>query len=225
MAFIKPAALPAFLEHGPDQVVVLVSEGEVGAAELRQAQLADDLLHGAGNGALRAVDGDHLVGVLGQLVAQGAQHGRIVPVHPVAQADRLLGLQRGKAQHPLLTQVDEAGQAVLLDVALGGEAQVALDVDLDPQALAVEAVLVALVVALHGVEALVDVLVGAPPGMMHAHRPVGRDRAIDKGPALVALVHGPESAKGVGLAPEVQDGMFLSDEIWFRGNGLEHNAS
>ena len=55
--------------------------------------------------------------------------------------------------------------------------ELALDVDLDPQALAVEAVLVALVLAEHRVEALVEVLVGAAPGVVDAHRVVGRDRA------------------------------------------------
>ena len=55
--------------------------------------------------------------------------------------------------------------------------ELALDVDLDPEALAVEAVLPALVLAEHRVEAAEDVLVRAAPGVVDAHRVVGGDRA------------------------------------------------
>ena len=82
-------------------------------------------------------------GVFHQLFCQPAQVLGIVPVAPVAQADGLLGLHGGVVEHPLLALAHEARQAVVLDVLLGLEAQLALDVDLDPQALAVEAVLVA----------------------------------------------------------------------------------
>ena len=102
-------------------------------------------------------------GSAAEQVAQPAQLVRVVPVHPHPEPDRLLGLARGVGQHALLAQRHELGDAVGLDVALALEPEVALDVDLDPQALAVEAVLPALVLAEHGVEALVEVLVGRGP--------------------------------------------------------------
>src|SRR5204862_3855391 len=101
---------------------------------------------------------------------------------PEAEPDRLLGLPSGVRQDALLAQRHELGDAVRLDVALALEAEIALDVDLDPQALAVEPVLPALVVAEHGVEALKQVLVGTAPGVVHAHRVVGRDGSVEAAP-------------------------------------------
>ena len=59
---------------------------------------------------------------------------------------------------PLLAALGELGEPVLLDLALRVEAERLLDLDLDPEALAVEAVLVALVVAAQRLVALEDVL-------------------------------------------------------------------
>ncbi len=172
-AFVEPALLPAALEETPDLIVVLIGEGEVGTAQLGQAQSADDLLHRAGHRSVGSFDGDHPRRVLAQLVAQPAQLIRVVPIHPHAQADGLLGLDGGVVEYPLLAEDHERGDAVVLDVLLGLETQVALHVDLDPQTLAVEAVLPALVVALHGLEALVQVLVGTPPGVVHTKGIIG----------------------------------------------------
>ena len=90
--------------------------------------------------------------------------------------------------------------------------EVALDVDLDPQALAVEPVLVALVLAEHRVEALVEVLVGAAPGVMDAHRVVGRDRAVEEAPPRTAGVLGAQPRERPTLAPQIQDLVLLGDE-------------
>ena len=179
-ALVEPALLPTLLEKTPDLVVVLVGEGKVRATQLGQSQPADDLLGGVGNRTIGAVHGDDLARILGQPVAQCAQLLGVVPVHPVAQADRLLGHDGGEVQHPLLALVNELGHPHPLDVALGGETPFLFHQHLDPEALAVEAVLVALVVALHGFEALKDVLVGASPGVVDGHEAVGRDGAIDK---------------------------------------------
>jgi hypothetical protein len=67
---------------------------------------------------------------------------------------RRIGLAGRERQDSLLAQADELRDAVFLYVSLVREAQVSLDIDLDPQPLAVEAVLVALVPALHRPEAL-----------------------------------------------------------------------
>ena len=58
----------------------------------------------------------------------------------------------------------ELGEPELLDLALRVEPELALDADLDPQTLAVEAVLVALVVAAQRLVALEDVLQRPAPG-------------------------------------------------------------
>ena len=72
----------------------------------------------------------------------------VAPVHPHAEALRLLGHHADVARDALLAALRELGDPVVLDLALRVEPELLLDLDLDPEALAVEAVLVALVVAL-----------------------------------------------------------------------------
>ena len=212
-------------EEPPDQVVVLVAEREVGPAELRHPEPADEHLHAVGHGTQRAGQGRLRRRVGAEQVAQPEQLVRVVPVHPVAQPDRLLRLARREGEHPLLAEAHELRDAVLLDVALGGEAEVTLDVDLHPQALAVEAVLPALVLAAHGVESLEDVLVGAAPGVVDAHRVVGRDRPVEEAPARPTGVLGAQAGERPALAPEGEDLVLLGDEIGLAGDGCEHLAS
>ena len=75
-------------------------------------------------------------------VTQPTKLVRVVPVHPHPEPDRLLGHPRGVGQDPLLAQAHELGDAIGLDIALALEAQLAFDVHLNPESLAVEAVLV-----------------------------------------------------------------------------------
>ena len=112
----------------------------------------------------------------------------VAPVHPHAEALRLLRHHADVARDALLAALRELGDPVVLDLALRVEAELLLDLDLDPEALAVEAVLVALVVAARGVVALEDVLQRAAPGVVDAHRVVGRDRAVDEAEARAAGV-------------------------------------
>ena len=111
-----------------------------------------------------------------------------VPVHPHAEALRALGDLLGEARDALAAARGELGEAVLLDLALRVEPERPLDLDLDPEALAVEAVLVALVEAAERLVALEDVLERAPPRVVHAHRVVRRDRAVDE--AELAVLRG-----------------------------------
>ena len=110
---------------------------------------------------------------------------RVGPVHPLAQADALLADDARELEHAVLAALVELGDTEALDVALGAEAELLFDLDLDPQPLTVEAVLPALVVAGHGLVALVQVLVGPPPGVVHRHRIVGRDRSVNERKPLV----------------------------------------
>ena len=186
-ATVEPALLPTLLEEGPDHVVVFVGEGEVAAAQLGQTETTDDLLDRIGDGTFGTIDGDDLLGGVHQLLRQPAQLVGVVPVHPVAQAHGLAGLHGGEAQDARFAHAHELLQAVVLDVFLGGEAHLLLDVDLHPQALAVEAVLVAQLLALHGAEALEQVFIGASPAVMDAHGVVGGDGTIDERPVGVVL--------------------------------------
>src|SRR5262249_53966751 len=104
----------------------------------------------------------------------------------------------------------------VLDVALGGELELLLDLDLDPEALAVEAILVAEPLAEHGVIALVGVLVGTPPGMVNTHGVVGSDGAVEEGPARAILVLVEKQLEGSCFVPELEDGALLTREIDLR---------
>ena len=152
---VKPAPLPAALKHRPDHIVVLSGEGEVGAAQFRQTQPAHDPFHRVGHRPVRPLDGDDLLRSLHKPVGQIAQGVRAVPVHPVPQADGLLGLHSSVAEHSLLALAHETGNAVLLDVPLGVKTLLLLHLDLDPKTLAVEAILIAGTIAFHRPEAMV----------------------------------------------------------------------
>ena len=94
----------------------------------------------------------------------------------------------------------------------------------DPQALAVESVLVSLIVAGHREEALVRIFVRASPGVMHAHRVVCRDRPVKKTPSLAACVLLSKLAEDLLDLPELQDRVFTGYKITVR-DGLKHGWS
>ena len=110
------------LQEAPDLVIVLVTEGEVGSAHFRPTQGTDDLLDRAARLTGRTVVDRFLGLILLHQRPQAAQFVGIIPLHPVTEAHRLLGLNRRILQNPHLAQFDELGQAVGLDVALAFEA-------------------------------------------------------------------------------------------------------
>src|SRR5262249_24526988 len=88
----------------------------------------------------------------------------VAPVHPLTEPLRALPELVGGHHHRLTALCGERLEPVLLDLALRVEAELARDPDLDPEALAVEPVLVALVEALERLVALEDVLQRPAPG-------------------------------------------------------------
>src|SRR6185437_6609707 len=89
----------------------------------------------------------------------------------------------------------ELREAVLLDLALVVQVERLLDLDLDPEPLGVEAVLIALVEPAEGLEALEDVLQRPAVPVVDARRVVGRDRAVHEGegrPAGILLAEAAE---------------------------------
>ena len=108
VALVDPAAPVALREEAPDQVVVLVAEGEVAAADVGHAEPPDEHLDRVGDRPVGARDRRLLRGSSAEQVAQPAQLVGVVPVHPEAEPDRLLGLARGVGQDALLAQGHEA---------------------------------------------------------------------------------------------------------------------
>ena len=130
----------------------------------------------------------------------------VPPVHPLTEPDRALGQRaRGLDDH-LAAAPSELGEPVLLDLALRVEPERALDADLDPEPLAVEPVLVALVVAAERLVALEDVLQRPPPGGVDAERhPVGGHRAVDEAePRTVGVLLAQPPERPLAL-PELED--------------------
>src|SRR5438045_9775709 len=101
-------------------------------------------------------------------VVVGVRVVGVLPVHPLTQADGLLGDRRGAPIDARATRTRELVDAVGLDVPLAVQIELALDLHFHPQALAVEPVLPALVEALHRLVALDEVLIRAAPRLMDA---------------------------------------------------------
>jgi len=120
----------------------------------------------------------------------------------------------------------ECVHPVLLDLALRVQPEVALDLDLDPEALAVESVLVALVEPLERLVALEDVLVRAAPEVMDAEAVgrVRRLRAVEEAPVGTAAIALPEPVEDPGLLPPGEDLLLEGGVIWILRQRLEHKV-
>ena len=128
----------------------------------------------------------------------------VVPVHPLAEALRLLGLHLGEARDARLAPLGELGEPVLLDLALRVEPELLLDLDLDPEPLAVEAVLVALVVAAERLVALERILEHAPE-VLHARGAVRGDRPVHEAERRAAAVAVAQLEERALVLPECED--------------------
>ncbi len=112
----------------------------------------------------------------------------VAPVHPHPEPLRLRRLDAGELRDEVAAVAREPGEAVLLDLALRVEAERLLDLDFDVEALRVEAVLVAELVAVGGLVALKDVLQRPAQAVMDAGGPVRRDRPVHEGEGRAVAV-------------------------------------
>ena len=124
------------------------------------------------------------------------------------------------AQHRLAALGVELGDAVRLDVALAGEAELLLDRELDRQAVAVPAGLALDVVALHGLEPREDVLEDAGLDVVGAGHAVGGRRALVEGPrAAAAGARRGTCAKVSCSRPEREHLALERGQVDLRGDG------
>ena len=117
---------------------------------------------------------------------------------------RAAGQLLGRLDDDLAAAGGELLEPVLLDLALRVEAELPLDADLDPQPLAVEAVLVALVEAAQRLVALEDVLERPPPRRVDGELLVRGDRAVDERPLRAAAVRSRELPRRSARAPSAR---------------------
>src|SRR5262249_16925458 len=129
----------------------------------------------------------------------------VAPVHPLPEPPGLAGHHADVVRDAFAAAVGELGEPVLLDLTLRVQAESLLDLDLHPEPLAVEAVLVALVEAAQRLVALEDVLERPTPRVMHTHRVVRRDRPVDEAPARATAVLLAQAVEGLFALPEVED--------------------
>ena len=123
----------------------------------------------------------------------------------------------------LFALLDEAIHAERLDLAFVGEAKLALDLHFDPESLAVEALLPAKILAEHGVVAVEEIFVGAAPCVVHAHRAVGGQRAVEEGPLRPTARLGAKAVEGVGLGPEAKNVLLKLDKLRSSGDITKHD--
>ncbi len=128
------------------------------------------------------------------------------PVHPLAEPDRPFGERLRRLDDHLPAAAGELRQPELLDLPLRVETQLALDADLDPEPLAVEAVLVALVEPAHGLVPLEDVLQRpSPRGVDAEHHPVRGHRPVDEAEPRAVRVLGAQCGERPLTLPGLED--------------------
>src|SRR5262249_17598009 len=126
-------------------------------------------------------------------------------------------------EHTLLTGAHEIFDPVVANFALGAESEAFFHLNLHPQSLTIEAVLVAQLAPVHGVIALVHILERAAPGVMDSHRVVGRNRSIQERPMGSIRVFGAEFVEYAALVPQTQDFALHGWEIGHSWNGPIHS--
>ncbi len=130
----------------------------------------------------------------------------VPPVHPLPEPDRALGQSARGVDDHLAATPGELGEPVLLDLALRVEPEPPLHADLDPEPLAVEPVLVALVVAAERLVALEDVLQRPPPGGVDGEdirlAVTGPSTKLNRGPSAFCSRKPPEGSLAL---PELED--------------------
>ena len=190
------------VERGVDPVLVVAGElvrrdrGSAAGAPLRRAMAEDEP-------AALVDDLQELPDVLDVRVRE--REVVLAPVHPLAEADGALRQLLGRPGDDLAAAPGELREAVLLDLPLRVQPELALDPDLDPETLAVEPVLVALVESPESLVALEDVLERAAPRRMDGERLVRRDRTVDEAEPRAAAVLLTEPLERTLALPELED--------------------
>ena len=223
VALVDLAAFEALLQKGPDGFVVLGGEREITAAPFRIAELLNQLMSLRGF-RLAAWSCDRHFVVSTEMLRQFTKLSWIIPIHPIAKSLRLFSLSSREPEDSSFAFVNEVVDAEFMNRSLRPEPQLLFNFDLDPQSLAVKTILVSLIMAGHGEEALIRIFVRASPGVVHSHRVIRRDGPVEKTPSLAAGILLAQLAEDLLDLPKLQNGVFASNKIAV-GDGLEHGCS
>ena len=193
-----------------------------------------DLVAGEAGPAARAVRGDAVVAEdqvavpeppedppAGLDVLVGVGDVRLVHVDPAADAVGHPLPVGDVAEDGLAALLVEGGDAVLLDLALVAQAQLALDLELNGQAVRVPAALPRRTVAAHRLVAGDQILEDAREDVVDAGRAVRRRRALVEREEAVGRAFLDAAFEDALLAPELEDLVFEIGEGDARGRRFE----
>ena len=149
----------------------------------------------------------------------------VAPVHPLPEALRAARQGRRRPDDDVAALPGERLEAVLLDLGLRVQPELALDADFDPEPLAVEAVLVALLEAAKPLVALEDVLERPSPRGVDTERgPVRGHRTVDERPPRAAAVELTQLRERPFPLPDVEELEFERRMVRFVGEPGEHGS-
>ena len=146
---------------------------------------------------------------------------RVIPLHEVAETLGLACDDVGEMVDAGFALFNKLADTVCLDFLLGFEAFFLFYFNLDPQTLAVVAILKPLAVTLHVPEAEEEVFVSSSPRMVDAHQVVCSDRAVDEGVVFLGVVVARQvaidesSTVCTGRVPTFEPLLFSRDEVDF----------
>ena len=147
---------------------------------------------------------------------------RVVHVHPEADPVGHFLPLADVAEDALAALLVELLDAVFLDVALAGEAQLLLYAELDWQAVGIPAALAEHLVALHRLVAAHHVLEDAGQDVVNAGAAVGSGRPVVEHEARRALPLRAGAAEHIAFLPVLQDTGVQFGKADSAGNGTEH---
>ena len=129
------------------------------------------------------------------------------------------------AVHRLAAAPVELGDAVRLDLVLGGEPELLLDLELDGQAVAVPAALAGHLAAAHGLEAGVEVLEHPGPDVVQAGPAVGGGRALVEDPGLAVPARSDRAAATMSSSRQRSSTRCSrATQVEIRGDGAERHG-
>jgi hypothetical protein len=148
--------------------------------------------------------------------------GRVDP-HAGALGQRrpVLDVAADRGPAALVERLDAVG----LDLVLGVQAELALDLELDGEAVAIPPALAGHVAAAHGLEAREQVLERPRPHVVQARLAVGGGRPLVEDPRLGALAQPADLLDDLALAPTGDRPFFEGGQVEVGGNGTERHRA
>ena len=139
----------------------------------------------------------------------------MIPIHPLTETLALFGDYAREFFNAVHALCGEFVDAVLNDVALDLDTEILLGLNLYPQALRIETVLILAGLTEHRVILDVHVLHRSAPGMVDTHRVIGGDGTVEEAEAFAVFVLFDEFIETTVIFPELKHRFFYRYKIGF----------